>query len=86
MQICEMNQKACILTPELWIKPQTLKLFVTPNIQDHTESLLKSQFPVISLWRKKSHLVFLDSCDWMLWLIINVPLNSIWQSKQIPEC
>lgn len=40
-----MNQKACILTPELGIKPQALKLFLMPK--DHTELLLKSQFPVI---------------------------------------
>lgn len=49
-----MNQKACILTPELWIKLQTLKRSVTSNIKDHTELLLKSQFPVIALWRKKN--------------------------------
>lgn len=49
-----MDQKACIFTLELWITPQTLKISVTSNIKDHTELLLKSHFPVISLWRKKN--------------------------------
>lgn len=82
-----MNQKACILTSELLIKSQILETPATSNIKDCDELLLKSQFPVISLWRKNpGQLVFLDSCDWTFWLNMNMPLNSICQSKQIPEC